>query len=149
MTISTDDIISILNELLETCYDGRDGFKVAAAELHGQEGIALSLSRAQRIDDAAAELYTAIRHLGGHPVDHGHSVALMHRGWIHLRAAAPTSTDDSILAEIERGEEAALQRYRHALGRTLPPAIHDLLEDHARDIEDSLQQVKSLRAGAN
>ena len=145
MTISTDDIISVLNDLLETCYDGRDGFKASAGELEGQDAIAMCLSRAQRIDDAAAELYTAIRHLGGHPVEHGHAVAKVHRGWIHLRAAAPAHTDDSILAEIERGEEEALERYRHALTKPLPPAIHDLLGDHVRDIEDSLGQVRAMR----
>jgi uncharacterized protein (TIGR02284 family) len=145
MTISTDDIISVLNELLETCYDERDGFRTSAGELQGQDAIAMCLSRAQRVDDAAAELYTAIRHLGGHPVEHGHSVAKVHRGWIHLRGAAPASTDDSILAEIERGEEAALERYRHALTKPLPPTTHDLLDDHVRDIEESLARVRAMR----
>ena len=147
MTISTDDIISVLNDLLETCYDGRDGFRTSAGALESQDAIAMCLSRAQRIDDAAAELYTAIRHLGGHPVEHGHAVAKVHRGWIHLRAAAPTHTDDSILAEIERGEEGALERYQHALTKPLPPAIHDLIDDHRRDIEDNLARVRAMRGG--
>lgn len=147
MTISSDAVVAILNDLLETCYDGLQGFRAAAEELHAQEAIAFCQSRSQRIDEAAAELYTAIRHLGGHPAEHGHTVAGMHRGWIHLRAAAPTDTDDAILAEIERGEEVAVQHYRRALEQALPPSIHDLVDEQRRGVEATLAHVQAMRQG--
>jgi uncharacterized protein (TIGR02284 family) len=145
--MSSDAVIAVLNDLLETCYDGLQGFRAAAEELHSQEAIAFCLSRSQRIDEAAAELYTAIRHLGGHPAEHGHAVAEIHRGWIHLRAAAPTETDDAILAEIERGEDIAVQHYRRAIAQPLPPPIHDLVDDQRRGLEATLGHVRVLRQG--
>jgi uncharacterized protein (TIGR02284 family) len=143
--MSNDEVVAVLNDLLETCYDGLQGFRAAAEELHRQDAIAFCLSRSQRIDEAAAELYTAIRHLEGHPAERGHAVAGVHRGWIHLRAAAPTDTDDAILAEIERGEEVAVQHYRHALEEPLPPSIHDLVDDQRRGVEATLAHVRAMR----
>jgi uncharacterized protein (TIGR02284 family) len=143
--MSNEDVIAVLNDLLETCYDGLSGFRTAATQVHGRDAIALFESRAQRIDEAAAELYTAIHHLGGHPADHGHAAAQVHRGWIHLRAYTGGSGDDAVLAEVERGEELAVRRYQHALGKPLPPDIKDLVADQARGAEENLERVRGLR----
>jgi uncharacterized protein (TIGR02284 family) len=143
--VSNEDVVEVLNELLETCYDGLNGFRTAASQVQSREAIALCESRAQRIDEAAAELFTAIHHLGGHPADHGHAAAQVHRGWIHLRAYASGSGDDAVLAEVERGEELAVRRYQHALGKPLPPDIKDLVADQASGAEESLERVRELR----
>ena len=146
MTLSGDKLVELLNELLETCYDGLEGFRTAASTVTSPEAIVLFQSRAQRLDEAAAELYTEVRQHGGQPVNHGHSQARVHRGWIHVRAAVATRTDEAVLAEVQRGEEEAARRYRKALGRDLPEDIHDLLADHLSAIEQSLANVKGLRS---
>src|SRR5579864_5367809 len=110
MALSRDELIDILNDLLETCYDGLDGFRTAASTIERPEAIMLFQSRIQRIDEAAAELYTAIRRLGGHPMEHGHPQARVHRGWIHLRHAMAQEGDNAVLAEVERGEEESIRR---------------------------------------
>ena len=145
MTMSADEIVQVLNDLLETCYDGMDGFRAAAGSLTRTDAIAFCESRAARIDESAAELYTAVRRLGGRPAEHGHPEASVHRGWIHLRASAIDTSDDGVLSEIERGEDAALHGYRHALGKSLPPALHDLVADQLRGVEENLEGVRQLR----
>jgi uncharacterized protein (TIGR02284 family) len=145
--VSNEDVIEVLNDLLETCYDGLNGFRTAATQVQDREAIALCESRAQRIDEAAAELYTAIHHRGGHPAEHGHAAAQVHRGWIHLRALTAGSGDDAVLAEVERGEELAVRRYQHALTKPLPPDIKDLVADQARGAEENLERVRALRKG--
>lgn len=145
MTLSGQQLVDVLNDLLETCYDGREGFQTAAAAVTQPDAITLCQVTAQRVDEAASQLYAAIRDHGGEPVDHGHPEARIHRGWIHLRAMLAQGTDDAVLAEVERGEEALLRRYRQALAKDLPPAMHDLVADQLTDVEEALAQVRAVR----
>jgi uncharacterized protein (TIGR02284 family) len=145
MTMSADEIVQVLNDLLETCYDGMDGFRAAAASLTRSDAITFCQARAARIDEAASELYTAVRRLGGRPAEHGHPQATVHRGWIHFRASAIDTTDDGVLGEMERGEESAVGRYRHALARSLPPALHDLVAEQLRGVEENREGIRQLR----
>ena len=145
MTLSGQQLVDVLNDLLETCYDGREGFQTAAAAVTQPDAITLCQVTAQRVDEAASQLYAAIRDHGGEPVDHGHPEARIHRGWIHLRAMLAQGTDDAVLAEVERGEEASLRRYRQALAKDLPPAMHDLVADQLTDVEEALAQVRAVR----
>ena len=146
MALSRDDAVKVLNDLLETCYDGLEGFRSAVSRVEGSQAIALFQSRVQRIDEGAAELYTAIRRLGGQPAERGHRQAVLHRGWMHLVHAAAPHGDAAILAEVERGEEEAVRRYQHASRKSLPPDLHDLVEDQLRGTEENLERVRELRA---
>jgi uncharacterized protein (TIGR02284 family) len=144
MPMSNEEVVAVLNELLETCFDGLDGFRTAISTLKRDDVIAFCESRIQRIDEAAADLFTAIRHLGGHPAEHGHPAARVHRGWIHLRAAVGSSGDDAILSEMERGEEQAAKNYQDAVKKPLPPAVMDMVRDQAQGADENLERVKSL-----
>jgi len=145
MTLSNEKLVDLMNDLLETCYDALEGFRTAASTATVPDSIMFFQSRVQRTDEAAAELYAEIRQHGGQPVDHGHSQARVHRGWIHLRAAVAERTDDAVLAEVQRGEQEAARRYRNALAKDLPEDIHDLLADQLATIEESLSRVQQLR----
>jgi len=143
--MSNQELVDVLNELLETCYDGLDGFRAGVADVHSEELVEFCQSRIQRIDEAAADLYTAIRHLGGHPAEHGHSAARMHRGWLHFRVAVATRTDEAILSEIERGEQQAAKHYRDALEKPLPESIRDLIQEQSQGADENLERVRSMR----
>jgi uncharacterized protein (TIGR02284 family) len=145
MALSSNEIVDILNDLLETCYDGLDGFRAAVTTVERSDAIALFESRVQRIDGAAAELYTAIRRIGGHPAEHGHPEAFLHRGWLHVRAALGRGGDDGALAAVETGEQEAVRRYRRALAQNLPPDLHDLVADQLDGAEKNLECVQDLR----
>jgi len=145
MPMSNDEVVVVLNDLLETCYDGLDGFRTGISELRRGDVIEFCQSRIQRIDEAAAELYTAIRHLGGHPAEHGHPAARVHRGWIHLRGAVSAGTDAAIVSEIVRGEEQAVMRYDNALTQPLPDAMRDMVQDQANGARANLARARELK----
>ena len=145
MTMSADEIVQVLNDLLETCYDGMDGFRAVASTVSRPDIIAFCESRAARINEAAAELYTAVRRLGGRPAEHGHPQAMVHRSWIHLRASAIDTSDEGVLGEMQLGEEVSVRHYQHALSKSLPPALHDLIADQLRGAEENLEGVRQLR----
>jgi uncharacterized protein (TIGR02284 family) len=145
MTLSPEAAIRVLNDLLETCYDGMDGFRMGATKAEHPEISAFCLSRAQRIDDAAAEVYAAIHRLGGQPAEHGHPEATVHREWIHFLSTTVDTTDEGLLNEMERGEEHAVRHYKNALGAALPPALHDLVADQLKGAEENLEGVRRLQ----
>src|SRR5437868_1071070 len=86
-TMSNDDVISCLNGLIETCKDGEEGFREAAAGVERSDLKSLfaefSLQRAQ----FAGVLQELVRSLGGDPESEGSFSGALHRGWIDLKSA--------------------------------------------------------------
>jgi uncharacterized protein (TIGR02284 family) len=54
----------------------------------------------------------------------------------------------SILEECERGEDAAVARYRKALKQRLPPAVRQLLQAQAQAAQRNHDQIRDLRNAA-
>lgn len=141
-----DDIIAVLNDLIETCEDGANGFSTAAEAITDPEAKLLLQSRLAQILNAESQLRAAVRELGGAPVDHGHASASLHRGWINLKSVVARGNDETILDEVVRGEETAARWYRDALKRALPPTIKLLVGAQARGVEENLERVKWRRS---
>jgi uncharacterized protein (TIGR02284 family) len=139
------EVVAILNDLIETCEDGVAGFRAAAEAMSNAEARRLLTERSQRIEQSKVELADIVRRLGGTPVEHGHSIAGLHRGWINLKAAVTGSNDDSILAEVERGEENAVKHYRAALNAALPADVRMVVASQARGAEMGLTRVETFR----
>jgi len=112
MAISHEDIISALDELVATCRDGEEGFRAAAEAAQNAELPGLFLTYAQQRGDFRAELEEEIRRLGGSPSTRGSIAGSLHRGWMSVRSAVGGGSDDSVVAEAERGEDAAKRTYQ-------------------------------------
>jgi uncharacterized protein (TIGR02284 family) len=145
---TTKDTISVLNDLISTCVDGVEGFRSAADAVKDSQAKMFLQSRVRTVATSEAELTEAVRRLGGNPVTHGHAVGSVHRGWINLKSAITGKNDDSILAEAIRGEEGAVDHYRGALKKTLPPDVRALVESQLRGVEENLEQVRELAVSA-
>ncbi|NPC55480.1 PA2169 family four-helix-bundle protein [Caenimonas soli] len=140
-----EDVIGALNELLENARDGELGFREAAEHTKTPALSALFGRRAQDCREAAAELQEQIERLGGQ-VEQGGSVGgTAHRVWIQLRGLFGGASDETMLTECERGEDAALERYRKALKQNLPPEIHAMVQRQFEDAQRNHDMIKSLR----
>jgi uncharacterized protein (TIGR02284 family) len=140
-----DDVIDTLNQLLESCRDGEYGFTECAEHVKAQDIKTLLLRHADECRGAAAELTSQIRQLGGE-IDKGGTVTgAMHRGWVSVRRVLSGYTDLAMLKECERGEDAAVARYRAALKENLPPSVRSLVERQAQGAQRNHDQVKALR----
>lgn len=140
-----DDVIDTLNELLESCRDGEYGFAECAEHVKAQDIKTLLLRHADECRGAAAELVSQIRQLGGEADEGGTVTGAMHRGWVSVRRVLSGYTDLAMLKECERGEDAAVARYRSALKENLPPAVRSLVERQAQGAQRNHDQVKALR----
>ncbi len=143
--LSNDDVISELNDLIETCRDGQDGFKDAAEGVERSDLKTLFYEFSQQRAQFAAVLMELVRELGGDPAHSSSIAGAMHRGWIELKAALTGGGDEAILNECERGEDYAKDAYSKALEKNLPSNIADVIRQQATAVQAAHNRVKELR----
>jgi uncharacterized protein (TIGR02284 family) len=139
-----EELIGTLNDLIETCRDGINGFRTAADGVSSPIAKEVFLSRVHLIEKGLGDLDAAVQRLGGDPVDHGHPAASMHRAWINIKSAVTLRDDRAIINEVVRGEEVAIQHYREALDKPLPADIRAMVEMQERGTELNLERARAL-----
>ena len=141
----SDNITSILNDLVETSKDGEKGFRTAAEDTKNAELQAVFLRRAQDCATGAADLQEQVVRLGGKPDEGGSLAGAVHRGWVNLKATVSGRTDLAILEECERAEDVAKARYRKALEETLPEDIRVVVQRQYDGVLRNHDQIRDLR----
>ena len=141
---SNEEVISTLNNLIETCRDGQQGFQTAAAAVERGDLKQLFHTYSQQRAGFVGQLQDEVRRLGGDPENAGSVAATLHRGWIDLKAAVTGRDDAAILAECERGEDSAVSNYRDALGVDLPANVRSIVERQFGEVKEAHDRVRSL-----
>ncbi len=141
----SDNINSILNDLVETSKDGEKGFRTAAGDTQNAELQAVFLRRAQDCAAGAADLQQRVARLGGNPEQGGSVAGAVHRGWVNLKATVSGRADLAILEECERGEDIAKARYRKALEEALPEDIRLVVQRQYDGVMHNHDQIQDLR----
>jgi uncharacterized protein (TIGR02284 family) len=144
MPLKNDEVVSVLNDLIDTCKDGIEGFQTASESVENPGAKALFASRLPNIQRGMAELKAEVRRLGGDPDKSGTLGGAMHRGWINLKAAITGKNEESIIAECERGEEHAAHVYEDALQKDLPLDTRAIVERQYRGVVENLERVRAL-----
>ncbi len=142
---SDSEVIDVLNDLLENSRDGEYGFSSLAEEVETSALKTVFLDRAAQCREAARELADMVTRYGGKPAEGGTVSGAMHRGWVHVKGAVGANSEQSMLDECERGEDAAVARYRKALKHNLPMDVLALVERQAQGAKRNHDQMKMLR----
>jgi uncharacterized protein (TIGR02284 family) len=145
MASMNNEAISTLNNLIETCLDGKNGFNSAADGAQNAEYKRLFEQYAQQRAQYVGELQGEVRRLGGDPQNTGSVAGALHRGWIDIKSAVTGKDDHAILEEAERGEDSAMRNYQDALGQPLPPETQTLVRRQYQAIQEAHNRVRSLR----
>ena len=140
-----DDVIDVLEDLVETCYDGEYGFQACAEQAKREDLKTLFRQRAADCRRGAQELTEQVRALGGEVSEGGSAMGAVERGWVAVRATLSTYEDKAVLEEAERGEDNALARYRKALQKPLPANVKLLVERQLQGVQRNHDQIKMLR----
>jgi uncharacterized protein (TIGR02284 family) len=144
--MSHDDIVDTLNDLIETSKDGEFGFTACAKHVKSTDLQNLFLRRAEECRAAASELQTLVIEYGGKPDASGSATGALHRGWVAVRGSVSGYSDHAMLEECERGEDAALGRYRAALKEEgLPEAVRAVIARQQLGVQANHDQIKRLR----
>lgn len=151
MTDSTHDI-KILNTLIETTLDSADGYREAAEKSADSSHKSLFQRWASDRRQVVSDLQGQVRSLGGQPEDDGSILAAGHRVFLKLKDSV-TKNDDSVIDEVERGEDFIKARYENALeDDELSASVRDAVvrayssvktgHDQARDLKRSVHSRK-------
>jgi len=141
-----DEIIEILNDLIEVCNDGKEGFKVCAynAKIESLKLRTLLVERSRECGLAAEALTSLVQDEGGVPVSGTTASGTLHRGWLNVKTAIAGKTNRAVLEECKRGEDVAKSTYQKALAKNLPPSIRLLVERQYQGVLNNHMQIKKL-----
>lgn len=143
--MGNDDIVNILNGLVETSKDGEYGFQASARYLRSPGVRQFFLSQAQQYREAASELQSLVRQLGGKPHGSGAAREAIRRSWVAVKARLAGRSDRAILEEAKQAQDSALAIYREAYQERLPPSVRVIVERQLRGVSLNHRKVRSLR----
>ncbi len=143
--MANDDVISTLNNLIETCKDGQNGFQTAAEGVERSDLKSLFYELGQQRSQFAGELQTLVRELGGDPESTGSTSAAVHRGWINIKSLITGKDETAILNEAERGEDVAKAAYEKATKEQLPSNVASVVQQQATQVKAAHDRVRDLR----
>ncbi len=145
MASAYNDTISVLNNLIETCRDGQEGFRAAAEGVTDPAVKGLFEQYAHQRAQFVDELQNEVRRFGGNPQTRGSVGAAFHRGWINIKSAVTGRNEHEVLEEAERGEDSAIKNYEDALNANLAPEVISLVLRQYNLVREAHQRVRSLR----
>ncbi|HJR08914.1 MAG TPA: PA2169 family four-helix-bundle protein [Pyrinomonadaceae bacterium] len=140
-----DNAISVLNNLIETCKDGQNGFQTAAEGITRSDVKSLFYQYSQQRAQFAGELQNEVLRLGGDPTETGSVAATLHRGWIDIKSAVTGADENAVLAECERGEDSAVSNYKDALAdENLPSDVRAIVERQYAQVQEAHDRIRNL-----
>lgn len=143
--MKTATTIDILNDLIEICKDGQDGFRDASENVQSHELKTLFATYSLQRSKFAGDLQQHVTRLGVEPEKSSSIASAIHRGWIDLKSAITKGGDHAILAECERGEDHAVAAYRDALENELPANILSDISEQAAAVQTAHDDIRDRR----
>jgi uncharacterized protein (TIGR02284 family) len=132
------EAISTLNTLIATTIDSITGYENSAKDIDNQRFREIFRQRADDRQRVVEELRSEVRRLGGDPEDGGSFLGKTHQRFEDLKAAVTGGDDQSVINEVERGEDYLKEKFEAALNS-------DALSGDSRSVVERCYQ--SVRSG--
>lgn len=139
------NLAALLHDLVNTSYDAAEGYAAAASAVADRALAEFFRDCARDRREALADLRALLGELGEEAHPHPSVAAELHRTWIALRGALEKGNAAAILAECERGEQAALRHYEAALQQKLPMRAAALLLGQASMLRSARSAYDRMR----
>lgn len=143
--MDNEKIVSTLNDLIETCRDGLNGFKEAAENVKSLDLKNLFNELGNERARLVQELQLEVRGLGGEAEKTGSTAGALHRVWMDIKGTLTGKDDHTILVECERGEDSAVSAYKDALKLGLPTNTLTIVQQHYETIQRDHDRIKQMR----
>lgn len=135
-----------LNDLIAICKDGQAGYKAAAEDTDDVILKGLFQELSEQRAHCANELQNVVSLLGNSPRESSSVTGTLHRRWIDIKSLLVKNDAHAVLAECERGEDAAVAAYRKALdAAVIPPDIKNIITSQAADVQAAHDKIRDLR----
>ena len=142
------ELISTLNDLIETCKDGEEGFLACSEGIKDPILKASFTERSLNCGEAADELQELVSSLGGDPETQSSLAGTLHRRWVDIKSAITGQDEEAVLNECERGEDVAVRSYKNALEKNLPEYVRIIVERQFAGVRANHDEVKLMRDSA-
>jgi uncharacterized protein (TIGR02284 family) len=139
--------LTALDRIIDACRDGERGYAQAAEEVEDPGLTDLFGFYAEQRRKFADALEKHFDHLGGERPPRDSVAGRIHRKWLDIRSTIDHGGAVGMLAECERGENAARARYEHALSIPMPPTVRDLLIEQLGEIQRAHDDLDRMRGG--
>ena len=143
--MNRDDVVSTLNDLIETSKDGQEGFRQCADNVKNPKLKTFFEQKAERCHEAVVQLRQIVREMGGDPESGGSMTGAAHRFWVNIRSTLSGMSDHAILDECERGEDVAKRSYEKALAQDLPGDVRRVIERQYAEVKANHDRVREMR----
>jgi len=135
----------VIQDLIETCRDGQQGYLHAAAHVKDTELKSFFQEQSLERGRFISELQQQLKALGEGPAEvKGSLAAKLHRAWFDL-AANLGGGDKAILNNVERGEDAAKDAYQKMFTADLPADVGPILRAQYESVLAAHDRVRNLR----
>jgi uncharacterized protein (TIGR02284 family) len=149
MATATDNTISVLNELIQTCKDGSAGFQNAADNVKDVDLKPLFEKYAAQRREFAVKLQAMVAQLGGEAEDSGSTAGVIHRGLMDLKAVWTDLDRKATLNECERGEDYAVKAYQKAMeDKSIHADALALIAAQYEDVKKAHDNIRTMRDSA-
>ncbi len=143
-----NETIEVLNDLIAINNDRIVGYEKAIGELKDEDQDLKTLF-AGMIDEsrqAKMDLGKEVQVLGGEMEMGTTTSGKIYRGWMDVKAIFTGHDRHTVLANCERGEDAAQDAYNTALeDQNLPAFLRELVEKQQVTLKSSHDEIKALR----
>lgn len=140
-----NNVVSVLENLIETCKDGEKGYKDAAEHVKRSDLKSYFNEQSMERGRFARELQAQLANVGKPEKKvSGSASAAMHRAWIDTKVALGGG-DHTILESVEKGEDDAKETYQKALSGALPSSTAEIVRRQAESVQRAHDKVRMLR----
>jgi uncharacterized protein (TIGR02284 family) len=142
------DEISTLNTLIATTIDSITGYENSAKDIDSERFREIFRQRADERQQVVEQLRQEVRRLGGNPEDDGSFMGKTHQRFEDLKSAITGGDDQSIINEVERGEDYLKEKFETALNAgTLSGESRSVVERCYQSVRSGHDQISQLKHG--
>jgi len=149
--MNNTQVISMLNNLIETCRRGQNGFRNAAESIQNSEFRRLFNIFSQQRAQFITELQSEVHRLGGEAGKSDEARTATDKT-IPFRSAATKvggiRDEATVIAECQQEEETAVNDYQDALKADLPLDVQYVVKRQYMDIKDAFDRIRILQRAA-
>lgn len=135
-----------LNTLIGTLLDSIEGYQESAQATENQQLAQRFQSRARERQQAVASLQAAVARLGGNPEDSSTTLGGAHRVFLKLKEAVVGRDDQTIINEVERGEDYLKGKFESALKNVdLAPEARAAVDEAWSSVREGHDEMSRLK----
>lgn len=140
----TDKTIGTVNHLIAVCRDGEE-FYNRAAEKTGNERLRAIFQEAALLHrEIGAELQPFVKSAGGSPAEGGTLAGKARQVVGTLKATFTSKTDETLVAELQEAEGAAIAAFENALDEPIREDAREFVATKLKELEGTRDRIRSL-----